>query len=96
MWSNTSLWDYLATWMDLFSRKIVGWQVADSMTAELVIEALKKAIHRQKRDFCPLCFLFKKAPGKLRSLLFKNPDLLGHSAIRQAVLEVDGHCLAVG
>src|SRR5215475_14869650 len=37
-------WAYLATWMDLFSRKIVGWQVADSMTAELVIEALKKAI----------------------------------------------------
>jgi putative transposase len=40
-------WAYLATWMDLFSRKIVGWQVADSMTAELVIEALKKAILRE-------------------------------------------------
>jgi putative transposase len=39
-------WAYLATWMDLFSRKIVGWHVADSMTAELVIEALKKAILR--------------------------------------------------
>jgi hypothetical protein len=46
------------------------------------------------RDFCPLCFLFKKAPGKLRSLLFKNPDLLGHSAIRQAVLESDYSYLA--
>jgi len=41
-------WAYLATWMDLFSRKIVGWQVADSMTAELVIEALKKAILRER------------------------------------------------
>jgi transposase InsO family protein len=40
-------WAYLATWMDLFSRKIVGWQVADSMTAELVIEALNKAILRE-------------------------------------------------
>ena len=40
-------WAYLATWMDLFSRKIVGWAVADSMTAELVIEALKKAILRE-------------------------------------------------
>jgi len=39
---------YLATWMDLFSRKIVGWQVADSMTAELVIVALKKAILRER------------------------------------------------
>src|SRR5262249_60307797 len=41
-------WAYLATWMDLFSRKIVGWQVADSMTADLVIEALKKAILRER------------------------------------------------
>lgn len=40
-------WAYLATWMDLFSRKIVGWQIADSMTAELVIKALKKAILRE-------------------------------------------------
>jgi putative transposase len=40
-------WAYLATWMDLCSRKIVGWQIADSMTAELVIEALKKAILRE-------------------------------------------------
>jgi putative transposase len=39
-------WAYLATWMDLFSRRILGWQIADSMTADLVIEALKKAIHR--------------------------------------------------
>jgi putative transposase len=34
--------------MDLFSRKIVGWQVAGSMTAELVIEALKKSIIRER------------------------------------------------
>jgi putative transposase len=40
-------WAYLATWMDLFSRKIVGWAVAASMTAELVIDALKKAILRE-------------------------------------------------
>ena len=39
-------WAYLATWMDLFSRKIPGWQIAGSMTAELVIEALKKAVLR--------------------------------------------------
>jgi len=40
-------WAYLATWMDLFSRKILGWSAADSMTADLVIEALKKAILRE-------------------------------------------------
>jgi transposase InsO family protein len=32
--------------MDLFSGKIVGRKVAGSMTAELVIEALEKAILR--------------------------------------------------
>jgi putative transposase len=41
-------WAYLATWMDLFSRKIVGWQVAGSMTAELAIEARKCAILRER------------------------------------------------
>lgn len=40
-------WAYLATWMDLYSRKIVGWAVAGSMTAELVIDALKNAILRE-------------------------------------------------
>jgi putative transposase len=34
--------------MDLFSRKIIGWHLADSMTAELVIEALRKAILRER------------------------------------------------
>jgi transposase InsO family protein len=41
-------WAHLATWMDLFSRKIVGWHVAGSMTAELVIEALRQAILRER------------------------------------------------
>lgn len=40
-------WAYLATWMDLYTRKIVGWQVAASMTAELIIRALQQAIGRE-------------------------------------------------
>ena len=31
-------WAYLATWMDLFSRKIAGWQVAGSMTAAAPVQ----------------------------------------------------------
>lgn len=34
---------YLAIWMDLFSRKIIGWQLEDNMREELVIAAFKKA-----------------------------------------------------
>lgn len=39
-----SEWGYLAAWMDLFSRKIKGWSVADNMSEELVHSALRKAI----------------------------------------------------
>jgi putative transposase len=41
-------WAYLATWLDLYSRKVVGWQVADSMTADLVIGALQVALTRER------------------------------------------------
>lgn len=37
-------WAYLAAWMDLFSRRIKGWQVEAHMEASLVYNALKKAL----------------------------------------------------
>ena len=37
-------WLYLAVWMDLFTRKIVGWYVDDNMEADLVIKAMKKLV----------------------------------------------------
>lgn len=37
-------WAYLATWMDLFSRKVVGWQVGETMEDELVILPLRRAL----------------------------------------------------
>jgi putative transposase len=36
-------WAYLATVIDLASRKVVGWALADHMRTELVIEALESA-----------------------------------------------------
>ncbi|UXS38121.1 IS3 family transposase [Staphylococcus delphini] len=36
-------WLYLATVMDLFSRRIIGWAMAARMTKELVMSALNKA-----------------------------------------------------
>lgn len=38
-------WLYLATVMDLFSRKIVGWALDDSMSVELVSDALNMAFN---------------------------------------------------
>jgi putative transposase len=40
-------WLYLATVMDLYSRKIIGWALADSMTEALVIQALTLAFNRR-------------------------------------------------
>jgi putative transposase len=43
-------WLYLASVMDLYSRKIVGWSMDKTMTKELVINALRMAYHRQKPE----------------------------------------------
>jgi len=37
-------WVYLAAVLDLFSRKIVGWNIADNLKASLVVGALKQAL----------------------------------------------------
>ena len=38
---HESGWAYLATVIDGFSRKVVGWAIADHMREELVIEAFR-------------------------------------------------------
>jgi putative transposase len=41
-------WLYLAAVQDGFSRRIVGWSMADHMRAELVVDALEMALHRRR------------------------------------------------
>ena len=40
-------WVYLATVLDLFSRKIVGWSMSDSLATPLVSDALRCAIEKR-------------------------------------------------
>ena len=41
-------WAYLATVIDLYSRKVIGWAVAEHMRTSLAVEALEMALtHRQ-------------------------------------------------
>jgi len=40
-------WMYLATFIDLYSRKVVGWSMSDRMTADLVIDAYDMAVLRR-------------------------------------------------
>ena len=48
-------WLYLATMMDLYSRRIVGWCADDHMEASLVTRALEMAIGRRVPDLDLLC-----------------------------------------
>jgi transposase InsO family protein len=41
-------WLYLATELDLYSRRIVGWAMSERMTSDLVIQALAMAIQQRR------------------------------------------------
>ena len=41
---------YLATTLDCFSRKAVGWSIRDDMRAELVVDALEMAVGRRRPE----------------------------------------------
>jgi transposase InsO family protein len=41
-------WCYLCVWMDLFSRKIIGWQLDNNMEETLVTAAFRKTLSSRK------------------------------------------------
>ena len=41
-------WLYLATVMDLYSRRIVGWHLGDDMTVDLITRAMKMALDNRE------------------------------------------------
>lgn len=43
-------WVYLAVIVDLFSRKVVGWSMSDSLGTELADAALRQAIERRRPE----------------------------------------------
>ena len=43
-------WLYLASVMDCYSRRVVGWAIADHPRAELVVDALEMAVARRRRE----------------------------------------------
>jgi putative transposase len=45
---TTSGWVYLAVVLDLFSRKVIGWSLADNLSTPLVSDALRCAIEQRK------------------------------------------------
>jgi transposase InsO family protein len=47
IWTDEG-WLYLATVMDLYSRKLIGWSLSERMTTKLVIDALMMALWNRK------------------------------------------------
>ena len=45
-----SSWAYTAFVMDLFARRILGWQVADNLRSDLALDALEMAIWARRHD----------------------------------------------
>ena len=43
-------WVYLCVVLDLFSRRVVGWAMSESLETKLVSEALRRAIEARKPD----------------------------------------------
>ncbi len=49
IWTNEG-WLYLSVFIDLFSRKVVGWSMASRMRTALVCDALQSAIGQRQPD----------------------------------------------
>jgi len=47
IWTDEG-WLYLATVMDLYSRKLIGWSLSERMTTKLVVDALMMALWNRK------------------------------------------------
>lgn len=78
---------YLATWLDMFSRKIVGWNLADNMRSSLVVNALNKSIER--RNLPKGLIIHSDGGGQYASEDFRN--LLKKHEFTQSMTRKDNH-----
>ena len=66
---------YVAVWMDLYSRKIIGWHLDDNMKEALVIAAFRKALKKRKITDALIIHSDRGgqyAGGKFRKLIHSN------------------------
>jgi transposase InsO family protein len=71
-------WLYLATIMDLFSRKIISWSLRDRLTKELVIAALDMAV--KQRNLSPDLLIHSDRGSQYTSELYQL-HLLKHGIL---------------
>ncbi len=80
-------WLYLATVIDLFSRRIVGWALSDRMTKQLVINAMNMAIINERP---PEGVIFHSDRGS-QYASYDFQDLLRENRILQS-MSAKGDC----
>ena len=80
-------WSYLATVIDGYSRRVVGWVVADHMREELVMDALKMAVENRRPGKGDVVFHSDRGSQytgyTFRGLCFSNGIIpsVGHTGI---------------
>jgi transposase InsO family protein len=75
-------WLYLATVIDLYSRKIVGWSMSNNMKAELVNDALLMAIWTRK----PVVGLIWQTDRGSQYVSYSNPATSWHLSTKKFML----------
>ena len=63
-------WAYMATWTDLFSRRILGWALLDNMTENLIIDAFLMLLRRVKLPVG--CIIHSDRGGQYASKKFRR------------------------
>jgi transposase InsO family protein len=80
-------WSYLATWMDLCSRMIVGWKVGKSLDASLVIRSFEKALIRRQ----PIQGLIVHSDGGGQYMDLEFRKIIREKNFCQSMTRVDNH-----
>jgi len=61
---------YLISFIDLYSRKVVGWHLAFNMKTEMILVAFEKAIKKRKPN--PGLIIHSDKGAQMRSALYRN------------------------
>lgn len=85
--SGYSKWLYLATWQDLYSRRIVGWQLERHMEESIAIDSLEKVI----KAIQATSGLIVHTDGGSQYSAKQFRKLLKHHKFRQSMTRKDNH-----
>lgn len=80
-------WVYLASILDLYSRKIIAWEVRDNMKKELVIDVLKKAYKKRRPPKLLIVHSDKGTQYRshdYRNLLIKHHSIFSYTSLNHS------------